>query len=214
VGPLQRGLAFNEWLRLFRNPQDFLECSPPFNKAIYHQFVEVFASIPPARRQGAGKDGYRFRIPRSLADQTCKTYDRHWLEVPLPGLRLIELTRSPVDQAVSTYIARVTKKYHIYTEVELREYLETKIDLDASCLLEIYGDIQAISGCWRDFRPDHQIAYEDLVRDPVSALSQILPGVDIEKALTKSQGENRRIFPMSHPARVKLVSLLNSLRMA
>lgn len=219
AGPLEGGRAFNEWLRLFVGRADFEAAPPRHVKAVFHQYVEVFASVPAGRRQGAGFGGYAHRVPGPVVAGALAAYGRGYVESVLPGVRFIELTRNAVDQAASTYVSRLTSRYHLYTEGDLRDYERTRVGaVDDRLLLECYRDVRGLRGCWGGFAPALSMRYEDLVADPLGELSRVLPGASGEVlagAVGGCFGPGRRLFSMAgHPdkgaVRHRLSSLLGS----
>src|SRR4051812_26169172 len=80
-GPLERGLAFNEWLRLFLNPngvQDFKATPVPHTKCLHHQFVEAFGDR-----------------------------DAAYVEQHVPGVKFVLLHRNRyLEQVASLYFAK------------------------------------------------------------------------------------------------------------
>src|SRR5574343_868527 len=53
-GVLEVGQAFSEWTRLYSSLADFCNHPPPYSKMIFHQYIELFGSIPKQKQYNVG----------------------------------------------------------------------------------------------------------------------------------------------------------------
>lgn len=188
IGPKQKGLAFNEWLRLYSNAQDFVQHPVPHMKAIHHQFVEVFGSANPETK---------------------------WLvENSLPGIRYIQLVRTNLaEHAASLYFAKQTDTYHIYNKESLREYLDKPVPIKRNELMAAYQEVLGMQHNWDAYRPDIVVTYEDLMRQPVEVLRSImdwlgLPDNNLSEVVNRTL--DNRLFRMTRPNQKQAVAIIEN----
>jgi LPS sulfotransferase NodH len=216
-GPLEVGQAFNEWPRLYFSPQDFLSHPCRYSKMIFHQYIESFASIPKQERYNVG--WYPRTHDPDLTARISKQYDSRFADRLFPGIRFLHLHREPISHAVSLYFARSTKKYHIYSQEALDEYLRMQIQPDHNKLLEAYRDALAYDKCWRNFLSGGErlmhVDYNSLLFYPEDTLTKIVEflGVDgdIKGSIDKCLGDKKRIYKMTRPESREYYELLQKL---
>lgn len=216
-GPIQKGLAFNEWLRLFGNRTEFERFVPPYCKTIYHQYVEVMAAIPNNNRYRPGFYLDFYELERY--DWVVRKYDQSYVKSLLPDIKFIHLYRSDkVAHAISIYIARQTKKYHIYDETSLSNYTQSNVEADAALLMQCWKDAYSYRVVWDDFLGDVgflNVSYEDLIQATDNVLANVSDflGVKIDPTDTiyKANFSNKRIFKMTHPVAKTLEKDLRNL---
>lgn len=204
VGPLQRGLAFNEWLRIFDSPRDIAENTPVCCKAIYHQYVEAMGSIRKEARRKPSSNGYA-PIDPERNEWVRDKYPLTYVKACLPGVRFIKLKRDPISQAVSTYFARKTEKYHLYDVSDAERYFSRKIPLSYE-LLDVYKEVVDLTDAWDGlcrWQTTIDIDYDSLVGRPEDTLSAILEFLEADKseakgAVEKTQ-EASRLIRMTRP---------------
>jgi LPS sulfotransferase NodH len=213
-GPIQKGLAFNEWLRLFNTKTQFLTMPPPYCKAIYHQYIEALGSIPTENRYRPGFYFNYYKIENY--DHIIATHNDSFLASVLPNITFITLKRKNlIAHAISLYFSRMTKKYHIYDEKSLAIYFDTKITLDSSLLLTCWKDANIYTKLWDKFistQNSINITYESLIENPTDTLGKLgeflkLP-FEIETTIKRTETENKRIYKMTHPDAKRFESLL------
>lgn len=217
-GPLEIGQAFNEWARLFDNVQQMLHDPPPYAKMIHHQYVETVAGLPKDQRYHPG--WYPTKHDMAMLVEYSIKYDSRFVRRIFPDISFIRLTRNVVSHAVSLYIARSTTKYHIYDKNTLDTYLKTKIEIDDARLLEAYKDAVNYTESWSRFLDGTErllrVNYEDLVEKPVDTLSSILNflGVqtDVQAAVNRTLGNEKRLFRMTRPDAQIFEDRLNLIR--
>lgn len=201
-GPIQKCRAFNEWLRLFNNRAEFERYVPRHCKAIYHQYIEVMAAIPNDNRYRPGFYSDFYEIKKY--DWVVKKHDQVYMKSLLPDIKFIRLYRSDkIAHAISIYIARQTKKYHIYDEASLSNYTQSKVHVDAALMVQCWKDACDYNTVWDDFGEFFNVSYEDLTQATEKVLSSISDflGVKINQtdAIHKANFSNKRIFKMTHP---------------
>lgn len=197
--------AFNEWCRLFSKLEEFT-CHPPlYSKMIFHQYIEVVGSVKKEKRYNVG--WYENYHDKDFVDSTIRKYNSEWVKTIFPDIRYLKLKRNPIAHAVSLYFARHTKKYHIYDKENLTNYLNTKIDLDISKLLECHSDVMVSNSCWNPFLSEKDnvldVNYENLISNPYEELSKIKNFLqvdcDINNAIDLTINSNKRIYKMTRP---------------
>lgn len=169
--------AFNEWPRLYNELTEFIKFPPPHCKMIYHQYLEVLNSVPNKEKQQIGW------YEKNKENQLLKLQDCEFVKNIFPDIKFILLQRNPIEQAASLYFARHTKKYHIYNEQELEEYLDIKIEEDQSKLLAAYKDALFFNSCWDGFLKNQQhlkIKYEKLINQTKETLESIMNFLEIQ----------------------------------
>jgi hypothetical protein len=177
-GPLERGLSFNEWLRLFFSPYSFrdFEITPIFyTKCIYHQYIEVFG-------------------------------DRNFDYIE----RYVPVCKNKLNGSSS---------YHIYSEEDLFNYMNIKVEFNKKCALETYDEVVSYKDNWSKFLGNRQyqkIIYEDLVREPKIVIKSILGYNKIdyeEQNIDRITNPKLRIHKMTRPESsyfiIKLKDLLS-----
>jgi LPS sulfotransferase NodH len=204
-GPLERGLSFNEWLRLFFSPYSFrdFEITPIFyTKCIYHQYIEVFGD---------------------------RNFD--YIERYVPGVQFLWLHRNNIyEQVASLYFAKTmfdvcknklngSSSYHIYSEEDLFNYMNIKVEFNKKCALETYDEVVSYKDNWSKFLGNRQyqkIIYEDLVREPKIVIKSILGYNKIdyeEQNIDRITNPKLRIHKMTRPESsyfiIKLKDLLS-----
>ena len=188
-GPIQSGMAFNEWLRIFSNYDDFLKNPPMCCKAIYHQYLEVVCEIQQKKRRMPSK--YYKNIELDSEDFAIKNFNLIKLKKSIENIKFIYLKRDLFEQSISTYFARKTLKYHIYSKKDQYEYLNHSIDIDLESILKIYYEIQKLKDCWEKFFFENMelinVDYSDLINDPNKTIKNILDFLNLE--FTKYQLE-------------------------
>ena len=216
-GPLEVGQAFNEWFRLYDSLPHFLDHPPPYAKVIFHQYAETFANIARGRRYGVG--WYPEKHDKNLLGAIIAKYDSEFVRHVMPDMRFIRLRREPVSHAISIYFARTTKKYHIYSKGDLSNYMDSKIELNESKLIETYKDALDYDKAWDSFlKGDEELMdvdYDDLCNNTEVVLNKIVNylGVkgDVNKSLSNVYGNNPRIYKMTRPEASEFESKLRSL---
>jgi len=216
-GPIQQGLAFNEWLRLFNNRIEFERFVPPYCKVIYHQYIEVIAAIPNANRYRPGFYADFYELEKY--DWAVKKYDQKYVKSLLPDIKFIHLYRNDeVAHAISIYVARQTKKYHIYDETSLSNYTQSNVEADAALLMQCWKDACLYRAIWNNFLGNVDflsVSYEDLIHSTEYVLANVSDflGVKLDPtdAIYKANFSNKRIFKMTHPATKTLEKNLKSL---
>jgi hypothetical protein len=200
-------MAFNEWLRLFYGPAELVRYSPPYLKAIYHQYVEVCNST--ALDERLVGDGYA-----SLIAETKPILQYNDVVKFLPGLKVIDLRRrDTLAHAVSIYTAQTTKRFHIWSESQLKDYMASTVPLNERQLLKCYQEIMALSNCWDRFAvPPEQsltVFYEDLMNDPMGVGRDVLAflGISAQSLMIQS----KRIWKMTRPDAERMKQTLASL---
>lgn len=204
-GPLERGLAFNEWLRLYFKPYgipDFEAHPVPYTKCIYHQFNEIFGN------------------------RTAS-----YVEKFVPGVKFVWLHRQDCyDQAASLYFAKKlfptfkgnrgnSSSYHIYDKLDLEQYLTTKIEFDANLAEACYAEVKSYEHNWSPFlgdRPCLQVSYEQLVDCPVRVLRGVMDycgaaisDLELIEATAKNN-DSPRVFTMTRPEKAWFINKLKS----
>lgn len=214
-GPLEIDQSFNEWPRLFYGPADFASNPPPYCKMIFHQYVETFGNVSKSKRYNIG--WYPFTHDARFMEEVSTRYNSDYVNKLFPDIKYIHLVRNAIDHAVSLYIARSTKKYHIYTQEDLSAYMNMDISVNQSRLLEAYKDALEYRNSWKWFlKGDEKIIeveYEDLILDPSKVLKNIGSFLELDLdsnlSLTSTFGENKRIFRMTRPEADRIKEALN-----
>lgn len=204
IGPLQKNLAFNEWLRLFSNPKDF-EANPPSTlKAIFHQYIEVFGSVPNNKRYGPGLYAEHHNI--KLVKNVLKKYNNNYITSILPKIKFIHLKRSDtISHALSLYFSRLTKKYHMYSQKDLNDYLSKKIDYNPQVLKQCYLDSLQYKKNWDNFFTNKEnvieIDYKDITNEPEPTLNKLFDflnlKVNVKETIKMALESNKRIYKMT-----------------
>jgi len=201
-GPIQRGLAFNEWFRLFKNRTELASNLPYYCKVIYHQYLEVMGGIPESSRY---RPGFYFDY-YSLEQYhwITKSFNDKFINSLLPNIKFILLRRRNLfAHAVSLYLARQTKQYHIYDEQTLKAYRENKVQLDKTLLLACWQDANEYYGLWDNFlsQPALLVDYEDLAdrKVLVDVADYLGISVNLDQVLERANQSNKRIYKMGHP---------------
>lgn len=207
-GPIQQDRAFNEWLRIYRNEKEFEKDPPATCKAIYHQFIEVLTGS--IQRRGPGEEGYLVKTP-----PRPKNCNPSYLENLIPNIKFIHLTRGVIEQSVSVYIARKTKKYHIYDKEQLKNYFKQKIEINTRTLLDVYYEVTEWNKIWADFK-GLNVCYEDLMTQPDRSLNLILEYLQIKPikpagVVVSETNDQERILKMTRPENNNLSKILLSL---
>jgi LPS sulfotransferase NodH len=215
IGPIQRGRAFNEWLRIFDDAIDVMRNPPPCCKAIYHQYIETMGGTNSSARRKPDKN-------YTPIDTTTENFvhEKYWVDTwraILPGIRFIVLSRDLFTQAVSTYCARETGVYHLYDDQQSCSYHNQHVAADVVKLHLIYKELE------RDFdrlkklfrNNDYlEVRYESLVQNTTNSLQNILQytcrDIDIsiiENAINKTN-HDKRLRPMTRLESPYLVKAL------
>ena len=203
-GPIQKGLAFNEWLRLFNNGIAFMANPPPYCKAIYHQYLEVMGAIPESNRYRPGFyfDYYKLNSYNWITSK----YNDQFLSSLLPNIKFILLRRKNLfAHAISLYVARQTKRYHIYDENALKDHLSSKVVMDESLLILCWQDANTYAKLWDQFlsQPALELDYDGLIHKTERTLRQVSEflgvQIDISQILERTNNTNKRIYKMTHP---------------
>ena len=121
IGPIQKGRAFNEWLRIFSNYHDLYKNPPSCCKAIYHQYVEVMGEISINKRRKPD-DNYQPIDPHKENFVRAK-FKLNAVQSLFTKIKFLNLKRNIYEQTVSTYFARQTQKYHIYNEKDAKNII-------------------------------------------------------------------------------------------
>lgn len=216
-GPLERGQAFSEWPRLFSGVVDFLSNVPPYSKMIFHQYVEMMAGLPKDKKYHIG--WYPEKHDRDMLKDVSNRYDSRYVCSLLPDISFLKIKRDVFSHAVSLYFARTTKKYHIYDSATLNDYMSQKINIDHSRLLEVYADALQYANDWQYFFKGNErileVDYDQLVSNPSVELGKIVDflGIqaDVAMSVSKTYGENKRIFRMTRPEAKYFIDKLRAL---
>ena len=200
--PLEKGQAFSEWCRLYDGFYDFIENPPPYSKIIFHQFFEVMNNISKEKRYGVGF--YKEKYDNEKAIKISKKYSAKYIMNSIfPDIKYILLKRNPISNAVSIYFSRITKKYHIYDYNSLKEYLNSKIEIDDFKLLKCYKDSKLNNNIWLNFLGKEKflsINYDDLINKTEDTLENISDYIGISinyKNVISKINKNPRIFRMT-----------------
>jgi LPS sulfotransferase NodH len=188
IGPIQRGMAFNEWLRIFSNYQDLCKNPPACCKAIYHQYLEVMAGIPFNERRKP--DQFYSKINKNSEEFVKDKCKLNSIQSLFIGMKYVVLKRDIFEQTISTYIARQTQKYHIYTKDDLDRYLNVQVNKDKSKILEVYEEMLSLQSSWNNLICRNtefiEVNCSDVFSAPETVLSVILD-------FTKTKFENKDI---------------------
>lgn len=209
-GPLEVGLAFNEWMRLYNSPSDFEAKPCPYSKVIFHQYIEVMGGLSKEKRYGVG--WYDVVHDFNFMMNTSVRYDSNYIKNILPKVKFIHLTRDVIGQSVSLYTARTTNKYHIYDPQSLKSYMNTKLPFDLPKMMIAYRDALNNQLLWERFLCDSEVFeldYSEMIHCPSGTLSKIgefleVP-LDVEASVSKTLGENRRLYRMTRPDQYELM---------
>lgn len=218
IGPLQYDQTFNEWCRLYENFNEFLLEPPLFCKMIHHQLFEVVMNIPKQNRYSPGFYSNKYNIYD--LERFSNNYNAEFFKrILYPDLKLILLKRNIIDNAVSIYCSRMTKKYHIYNKESLEDYHNTPINICAIKLLEAYNDAKMNENIWNSFLENQtflSISYEDLIFKTEFTFNKILNYLNLNldsKEIIKKTNDKQRIFKMTRNDHVnikkKLQQILN-----
>lgn len=216
-GPLEKGQAFNEWARLYFGPAYFSFYPSPYAKMIFHQYVEAMGSILKPKRYGVG--WYHNVHDLEFLKSISLKFNSEYVRRIFPDIHFIHLLRDPLDHAVSLYVARNTKKYHIYSQFDLDRYMDMKIVVESRKLMMAYDDAISYSDSWKWFlKGDEkvlQIQYEEMLLDPGNIIERIGEflniSFDVEKSLSKTYGSDKRIYRMTHPESLHLKDALSKI---
>jgi LPS sulfotransferase NodH len=142
--------AFNEFLRLYNTLNELILNPPRYLKCLDEQYIQL--------------------IQKNL------NYDAVFIRKILPGIKFIKLKRKDnISQAISLYCARLTNKWHIYTEEELKNYHQIEISFNPKLALECLYEIENYHN-WSWFIKDDflEVFYEDLLIEPQNIIRKIL----------------------------------------
>lgn len=219
IGPIQRGLAFNEWLRIFSNYHDLCKNPPSYCKAIYHQYIEVMGDMPFEKRRKP--DHCYSNIDKNIESFVQEKFKINAIQSLFLNIRFVLLKRDIFEQTVSTYIARQTQKYHIYTEQELNNYMHTNININDFEILSVYEEMESLQSSLNSLICRNteyiDVNYADLMSRPAYVLDAILgfikmpqSGKIIENSLRITQ-EKMRTFSMKRPESKNIIDRLKSM---
>lgn len=205
-GPLERGRAFNEWLRLYEDALDFAQNPPGCLKCIFHQYLEVFGKVDKSKRYAPGyyPEVYSLEFAATVLDE----FNIEFLRSHIQDLQFVRLTRRDVvSHSVSLYFARMTQQYHIYSQEQLDEYLKRSVPYNRSIILPIHRDAVALNSVWDKFvwgKDFLDVYYEDLIDDPASVLKSVLSYLKVDRpesaiAEAVDRSTNKRVFRMTRP---------------
>lgn len=181
-GPLERGLAFNEWFRLYNSTEEFELRPPPFVKSILHQYEELL-----------GRPG------------------RNYIKTLLPGVRFVLLKRKNLaNHVLSQYFAEHTQTYHIYNQEQLQRYLNRQLESFAIDKLRAAQEkVSQYNSSWNWFLEDEPrltVYYEDFIEQPQKVIEEILTFCeipfekdDLDKAVEAALVKTPRILKMTRP---------------
>lgn len=219
VGPIQRGRAFNEWLRIFENYHDLCFNPPSCCKAIYHQYIEVMSGVPISQRRSV--ENY-CSINHERESFVKNKHRLNSIQSLFTSIKFLNLKRDVFEQTVSTYFARQTKKYHIYSEKEASEYFESSIRVDDNELIRTYEEIYFFQDAWEKMicrnNVIKEIYYEDLIQSPSRVILEVLDFLEaselneqISKNAVVNFNREGRIIRMTRPESKKIISRLKSI---
>lgn len=204
---MEYGQSFNEWCRLYNNFYEFLDHYPLYSKMIYHQYLEVINSVSNEEKQ---KLGWYARYKDNIF--LTKEHGDFVKNNILPDIKFIHLKRDILSQAVSIYFGRYTKKYHIYDDSELNQYLSQDVEVIEDKFLEAYKDAVFFDYCWDDFLTNQDVLnidYNDLLDNPFNIIEKILKFLDIDIVFQLPKIE--RIKKMTRPDSAEKLRLLNEI---
>lgn len=210
------GGSFNEWIRLYSNPIEFMACPPPYCKMIFHQYVEVMASVEKCDKYNVG--WYPNKHSKEIEDKAMKIGGVDFVKLVFPDLRFIHLRRKPVTQAVSLFIARNTKKYHLYNQYEVSEYLKMRVGSDDEQLLAAYKDACENNRVWDKFLEKEnaiEVDYQELVDDTTSVMDRLASQLNLKgnivKAINSTMNYSSKVKRMTRPEANELTERLEFL---
>jgi len=172
----------------FYTSEQIVESPPRFTKALFYQFSNI--------------------APKHFSFQTV-----------LPNIRLIVLKRSNLlDHTSSLYLAKKLQRWHLRNEEDLRNYVNTKVEVDESELIKTYEETISHFNVWDSHLKNVtylEVYYEDLLSDPFGFMKKILIFLEVY-ASTKLIEEsilntNLELVPTNHPAKYKIISFLENL---
>lgn len=186
-GPLQKGRAFDEWLRLFMRDnsgvEGFLKNPPLCLKCLQQTYVDVFGQLS--------------------ADQ---------LEEIFPNINYILLKRKDIyAHAVSVYFSKTFQKWHLYNKEEYDRYMKLSVAFDIDIAMEAYQSVITFQENWKGFlgnRKPIEVFYEDLVSNPTLAIFSILDHLELPHVEVKV---SNRTLPMTRPESQHYASLIKQL---
>lgn len=205
----ERGHAFNEWLGYIESYNHLCSAPPSCCKAMYHHYVEVMNLIPRHKRWDQNRS-MQMHIDKSCEDLVKQKFSLNSIQSILPGIKFIAIHRDPVDQSVSTFFARKSNKYHIYSEKELKTYMESPISVDFNDLANIYREIIYFKQAWSALYTTQtrviDVNYQDLINNPFETLSTIFEFLElsvnsstIHAAIQSVNLSKKRIYKMTRP---------------
>lgn len=218
-GPIQNGMAFNEWLRIFSNYDDFSKNPPMCCKAIYHQYIEMVCEIQEKKRREPSVCYKSIQIDSE--NFAIKNFNLIKLKKSIKNIKFIYLKRDLFEQSISTYFARKTLKYHIYSKEDQYEYLNRSIDIDLESILKIYYEIHKLKDCWSKLFFKNieliNIDYNDLINCPNTTIKNILDFLNLEfsnnqleQSMKKFKNESRT-FKMTRKDSEKITERLKNI---
>lgn len=173
--------AFNEFIRLYNSFEDLIAAPPMYLKCLDKQYKEL--------------------------TKDYLNYDSSFVKQIWPDIKFIKLKRNNLlEQAISLYCAKLTNKWHVYTNEELNEYYKTPIEYDLSLARECMQEIKDYDN-WNWFvKEDYlEITYENLITHPEDVIQSILSFCNIKiskdtisKAI-KITHDKKRIYKMTRP---------------
>jgi LPS sulfotransferase NodH len=117
------------------------------------------------------------------------------------------------------YFARTTKKYHVYDEPTLSDYMDKTIVYDADRLREAYFDALDYNQSWSHFLAGDEkiidVDYQDLMKNMSSVMSRVVEfigcGGDVDLSIERTHGNQKRIYRMTRPEAKEYEDKLRSL---
>lgn len=188
-GPLEKGRAFDEWLRLFYKEKLTAENAPKTCKCIFHQYQDTINT----------KISYLNDI--------------------IPNLNIILLKRKNIiNHIVSLYCSKIMFKtldrnfkessaYHIYNKEDLIKYQAIKIPINYKYLFECLLEVKSYKNNWDKYLenyPHITIYYEDIIKNKYNEIKNILnycklkyKNKDILHSIERTTN-NPRVYRMEH----------------